>query len=532
MTARPRWLARKAGRWLTVLCVLISAGLSAGVVPDAGAAGAGEYSAPAWWPLRGTHLLGCTNGNGCTVPAEGYHGYWALDINASREDAIYAAGAGQVDLAVGNQGGNCDFVRYGSIPTCPDGSRGNLVRIKHDAGGAVTSFYEHFTNVFVKTGDWVDESTVLGVAGDSGLAYPGYVHLHFEVRHGAFGVDPVPLQACQGDQLKSFPGEFGKTSWSDVAAYRYEVRSDGTTCDTGTATTLPVSSTTSTTVATSTTTTTVAAGPAPPFTGNAVGVSVPNLTIFGGVPPGVPFGPTPGATLAGDGLNSPQSARVPGVAAKFGPATVFSAGAIAVSTGRSLSAGPSVTSAADVQNVNASRTEVFTAAQLRSTCSASSAGLSGATMISGGQLQLSEGDPDIGGDETYVALPAAPAPNTGFDGRIETVGDSFRYVFNEHVFRADGSLTVYAAHLYMIGPTAIGDVYIGGVTCGVQGIPATTSTSTTSTTSSTPATTTTTTAVLHVPACAELSAFLARNPFLRMLAGLVEALRSALGCGP
>ncbi len=50
---------------------------------------------------------------------------------------------------------------------------------------------------------------------------------------------------------------------------------------------------------------------------------------------------------------------------------------------------------------------------------------------------------------------------------IEGVGDSFRYVFNEHVRNLDGSLTVQAAHLYLLGPTAVGDLFIGTVECGV-----------------------------------------------------------------
>ncbi|MGI9022733.1 MAG: M23 family metallopeptidase [Acidimicrobiales bacterium] len=200
-----------------------------GVTPRAEAAGPGQYSPPDWWPLRDTHVVGCTNGNGCVVPAEGYHGYWALDINATRETEIYAAGAGQVVSAIGDQGGNCEFLSHRS-GTCPDGSRGNLVAINHDAAGEVNTFYLHFTDVFVQTGDWVDQNTLLGTAGDSGLSYPDYVHLHFELRHPRIGVDPAPLRACHGDQVKSFPGEFGKTSWSQVTAYEYAVRSDGAGC--------------------------------------------------------------------------------------------------------------------------------------------------------------------------------------------------------------------------------------------------------------------------------------------------------------
>lgn len=82
-------------------------------------------------------------------------------------------------------------------------------------------------------------------------------------------------------------------------------------------------------------------------------------------------------------------------------------------------------------------------------------------------MQTSLGDRDVVGDETYVTLPSNPAPNTVFQGQIESVGDTFRYIFNEQVANPDGSLTVYAAHLDLVGPTAIDDVFIGRVNCGV-----------------------------------------------------------------
>jgi len=491
---------------VALIPLLVFAAAVVGIVPAVEAAGPSEYAAPEWWPLRGSHLIGCTNGNGC---GDGYHGYWALDINATRDTEIYAAGAGQVELAVGNQGGNCEFAVYRSVARCPDGSRGNLVRIKHDATGEVTSYYLHFTSVFVKTGDWVDQNTLLGTAGDSGLSGPGYVHLHFEVRHGAFSVDPVPLRACHGDQLKSYPGEFqGKTSWSQVTAYQYAVRSDGTSCAAGTTTTL--GSGTSTTVAGGTTTTlapgpttTVAGGTtttfagrpgAPVLVGGAAGYAVPRFALLGGVPSGVPVAPTPNATLAADASNSPQTARAESASAIFGPARIFTSGPIAVRTEGSLEAGGSVRSSADIQNVNASGTEVFTASRLQSTCTASASGVTGSTTITGGVLQTSEGDPDVGGDETYVTLPVHPAPNAEYPGRIETVGDSFKYTFNEQVPNPDGSLTVYAAHLELLGPTAFGDVYIGRVDCGVIAARTTTTIAdSTTTTLAGPTTTTTTT---------------------------------------
>ena len=220
-------------------------------------------------------------------------------------------------------------------------------------------------------------------------------------------------------------------------------------------------------------------------TGSAFGVSIPNLTIFGGTPPGVPFGPIPSVTLAADASNSPQTATVPSTSAVFGPATIFSSGPITVNTEGTLGAGGSVTSTADIDNVNASGQEVFTASSLQSTCTASEAGVSGSTTVTGGRLQTSEGDPAVEGDETFVDIPTNPAVNETHQGTIEAVGDTFEYIFNEQITNPDGSLTVYAAHLRLLGPTAVGDLFIGRVDCGV------TATATTTTTVGTGATTTT-----------------------------------------
>ncbi len=216
-------------------------GLTTTTTGPLGPDGPDRFGEPEWWPLRGRHVVGCTNMNGCFGD---YHGYWALDINAVRGDEVYAAGAGQVTLAVADQGGNCDTSVYPDERSCPDGSRGNRVVIKHEANGDVTTRYLHLTRVVVEAGDWVDPNTLIGTAGDSGWAGVGYVHLHFEKRarqaNGSIlDVDPVPLKACHGDELKSYPQELGKTSWSRVTAYEFTVRSDGVGCaGGGTATTV------------------------------------------------------------------------------------------------------------------------------------------------------------------------------------------------------------------------------------------------------------------------------------------------------
>ena len=228
-----------------------------------------------------------------------------------------------------------------------------------------------------------------------------------------------------------------------------------------------------------------------------------SVSLFGG--PANVRGPEPVVTLAPDASNSPQNASLAQGLVQFGPAIVFSTDQINVSTQGSLGAGGSVTSTASLTNINRSGQEVFTASSASSTCTATESGVSASTTINDGVLQTSEGNPNVEGDEVLVNIPTNPPPNYTVNGQIETVGDNFQYIFNEQIVNPDGSITVYAGHLRLLGPTAVGDVYWGKSECGVTAtvttttststttIPTTTSTSTTTTTSTTTSTTTTST---------------------------------------
>jgi hypothetical protein len=63
-------------------------------------------------------------------------------------------------------------------------------------------------------------------------------------------------------------------------------------------------------------------------------------------------------------------------------------------------------------------------------------------------------------------VPQSPPVNYTRTGTLDHVGDSYRIVFNEQTLRPDGSITVIAAHMYLLGPTAVGDMVIGHSTCG------------------------------------------------------------------
>jgi len=258
------------------------------------------------------------------------------------------------------------------------------------------------------------------------------------------------------------------------------------------------------------------------------------IGLFGGPP--ADRGPAPTVTLPPGGSAVPITATAPTGDARYGPGIFFTSGPITVSTQGTTGPTGSVTSSSDITNVNTSGVEVFTASKVVSTCSASESGVSGSTTITNGTLQTNDGNPNVDGDETVVAVPTSPAPNTSFDGVLNSVGDSFRYVFNEQVINPDGSITVTAAHQIAIGPTAVGDLYIGQVTCGVTAVPGVTTTAApTTTTTVTPGTTTTTTisstgSLISDIVCPILRQ-LAADPFIGpFIAPFIGGLLAAFGC--
>ncbi|HUR22559.1 MAG TPA: cadherin-like domain-containing protein, partial [Acidimicrobiales bacterium] len=68
-------------------------------------------------------------------------------------------------------------------------------------------------------------------------------------------------------------------------------------------------------------------------------------------------------------------------------------------------------------------------------------------------------------------VPANPPANYTREGTIDHVGDSYRIVFNEQIHHPDRTTTVNAAHMYLLGPTAVGDMVVGSSTCGPGTLP-------------------------------------------------------------
>ncbi len=223
-----------------------------------------------------------------------------------------------------------------------------------------------------------------------------------------------------------------------------------------------------------------------------------NVSLFGG--PHNTRGPAPEVTLPAGGSAVPVTASAPTGSVVYGPAIIFSSGPITLSTQGTIGPGGTVTTTATIDTVNTSQQEVFTADSISSTCTASESGVSGSTLVTNGVLVLQDPNPDVSGEkgEQIVNVPTNPAPNTTYSGTVANVNDNFEYLFNEQIVNPDGSITVYAAHLRLLGPTAIGDVFVGKVECGVTSDGTTTTlgpttTSDGSTTTTTEGSTTTTT---------------------------------------
>lgn len=177
------------------------------------------------------------------------------------------------------------------------------------------------------------------------------------------------------------------------------------------------------------------------------------------VPPGDEDSASPSVTLPPEGSGTPVTAEDgDGALARYGPAVLFGgktlsdpSGPIKVSTrGRK-----SVTSSASVKNLGAGP---FTATSVRSACSASQAtGATASTTITGGVLVTKT---DAGGNPTKSEkIPSRPRANFTRKG-VNAVGDTFKAVFNEQKKARDGTVTVTALHLYLLGPTATGEVVV------------------------------------------------------------------------
>ena len=186
------------------------------------------------------------------------------------------------------------------------------------------------------------------------------------------------------------------------------------------------------------------------------------------IPPGNEASASPSVTLPAEGSTAAITAGdTSGALAQYGPAVIFG-GPPPAATGAGTPSGPiqvstkgrtSVTSSASVKKVESGP---FTAASVASTCSASKSGVKASTTIGKGVV-VTASDPD-GNPTASKTVPAKPPVNHKITGKVNT-GDKFRIVFNEQKKSRDGTITVVAVHIYLLGPTAVGDVVIAESHC-------------------------------------------------------------------
>jgi hypothetical protein len=203
---------------------------------------------------------------------------------------------------------------------------------------------------------------------------------------------------------------------------------------------------------------------------------------------------SPSVTLPTTGGNL-TDADPDGAAGRYGPATIFGgkwpdaapaappSGPLSVDCTGSTGATGSVTCNTAVTLYNPPPAAApggvgpgpIVADEVRSTCTASESGKTGSATFVNGVLETKY-DAATQLPTVTEPIPASPAVGLTRTGTLDHIGDSYRVVFNEQITNADGSLTVNAVHMTLLGPTAVGDLIIGSVTCGVTAVASTTST--------------------------------------------------------
>ncbi|HWG75152.1 MAG TPA: putative Ig domain-containing protein [Acidimicrobiales bacterium] len=194
---------------------------------------------------------------------------------------------------------------------------------------------------------------------------------------------------------------------------------------------------------------------------------------FTGATPTV-VGPTPTVTLPAGGSATPLTATDTSEAVTVGPGQLFSSGPVTVTTVGTAALG-SVTSGADVSGCATTDTTTgcvtgqitenpLTATHIADTCTANGSTPSGSTTITGGTLA----DESVSGGTPFnVAVPANPTPNQTFTGLNPSTNAPYKFVFNEQITNADGSLTVNAVH-QTLNATLAGTQIVGQVNCGAS----------------------------------------------------------------
>lgn len=138
------------------------------------------------WPVEGpiSQSFGCSNFDtqisgaqaGCSAARPYYHD--GLDIAVPMGTPIRSSITGTV-LFAGSDGAG---------PICNDGYRGYGLGIVIDDGAGWQVLYAHLSEIYVRKGETVSPSQIIGLSGNTGCS--SGPHLHFGMRHQGHLVDP------------------------------------------------------------------------------------------------------------------------------------------------------------------------------------------------------------------------------------------------------------------------------------------------------------------------------------------------------
>ncbi|MEU6640947.1 choice-of-anchor P family protein [Saccharomonospora sp. NPDC046836] len=194
---------------------------------------------------------------------------------------------------------------------------------------------------------------------------------------------------------------------------------------------------------------------AAPGDGSAYGAEV-NVSLLGA--PAVQAGPFAAAHTDGPTNNSFAGVDLPGI---------LNTGVITTEAVRDDESG-AVQSSATTAGVGLPLLQAALgnvgAEAVTATCSATQDGNTGSTTLAG---------IDLG---SLGEIPVEPGPNTTLAVALPIIGEVARLTFNEQIENSDGSLTVNAIHLELLGGSGLGaigsgDLVISSATCGPAGLP-------------------------------------------------------------
>ena len=210
------------------------------------------------------------------------------------------------------------------------------------------------------------------------------------------------------------------------------------------------------------------------------------VSLFGG--PSVAVGPLPDIRLPAAGAEQPMTAFEASGSAVYGPAHIFGgvwpvdvdlappSGPTTATTKGTLGARGSVTSTVDIV-LRTPRDPKSPGGfgplpptqgdELHSSCTATETGATGSVRFV--NAVMSHSTTPAGEPLEEEKIPDNPPPNFTRTGVLTNVGDRYRIVYNEQFLDPDGSITVNAVHMYLLGDIAVGESIIGQVRCSVKG---------------------------------------------------------------